>query len=209
MDQLIHTRELAVAIDGPRALDPGITDAIAALFFPQMPQIGRQAGIVGPEVPVPQDATAQDRLRGAMGRDRVADAGLDEAVRAKGHSGRRVMLLAARDDERSAGELARAARLSPLAASPHLTLVREVGLMTMRVDAKRRLYRVDPSDLALCVKISTSSGRVPWATSRLGPSRIVRARQERRYRHETGGAALHRCSARPRLQAAHAGGPTC
>jgi DNA-binding transcriptional ArsR family regulator len=53
------------------------------------------------------------------------------------------MLLCARDEERSASELAEAARLSPSAASPHLKVLREVGLMHMRIDAKRRLYRVD------------------------------------------------------------------
>jgi DNA-binding transcriptional ArsR family regulator len=45
--------------------------------------------------------------------------------------------------ERTASELAAAAGLSPSAASPHLKLLREVGLLKMRVDAKRRLYRVD------------------------------------------------------------------
>jgi DNA-binding transcriptional ArsR family regulator len=45
--------------------------------------------------------------------------------------------------ERTASELAAAAGLSPSAASPHLKLLREVGLLTMRVDAKRRLYQVD------------------------------------------------------------------
>lgn len=69
MDQLIHTWDLAVAVDGSRVLDPDVTEAIVAMFLPQMPQIGRQAGIVGPEVTVPEGATAQDRLLGAMGRD--------------------------------------------------------------------------------------------------------------------------------------------
>jgi DNA-binding transcriptional ArsR family regulator len=53
------------------------------------------------------------------------------------------MLRLARDQERSASELAEVAGLSPSAASPHLKLLREVGLMHVRVDAKRRLYRVD------------------------------------------------------------------
>ena len=60
-----------------------------------------------------------------------------------GHPGRRAMLRLARDGERSATELAEAAGLSPSAASPHLKLLREVGLMHVRVDAKRRLYKVD------------------------------------------------------------------
>ncbi len=78
----------------------------------------------------------------------MTDASLDDAVRAMGHPGRRAMLRSARDAERSASELAEAAHLSPSAASPHLKLLRETGLMQMRVDAKRRLYRVDPSRLA-------------------------------------------------------------
>jgi DNA-binding transcriptional ArsR family regulator len=57
------------------------------------------------------------------------------------------MLRLARDGERSATELADVAGLSPSAASPHLKVLREVGLMTMRVDAKRRLYRVDAERL--------------------------------------------------------------
>ena len=50
--------------------------------------------------------------------------------------------------ERSASELAVAAGLSASAASPHLKLLREVGLLQMRVDAKRRLYRVDFARMA-------------------------------------------------------------
>jgi DNA-binding transcriptional ArsR family regulator len=53
------------------------------------------------------------------------------------------MLRLARDEERSASELADIAGLSPSAASPHLKILRETGLMHVRVDAKRRLYRVD------------------------------------------------------------------
>jgi DNA-binding transcriptional ArsR family regulator len=68
---------------------------------------------------------------------------LDEAVRALGHPGRRAMMRSARDEERTASELAAIAGLSPSAASPHLKLLRETGLMHVRVDAKRRLYRVD------------------------------------------------------------------
>lgn len=64
-----------------------------------------------------------------------------------GHPGRRAMLRVARDEECSAAELARAADLSPSAASPHLKLLRETGLMHVRVDAKRRLYRVDAERL--------------------------------------------------------------
>ena len=79
---------------------------------------------------------------------RAADS-LDEAMRAIGHPGRRAMLRLARDEERSATELAAVAGLTPSAASPHLKLLRESGLMRMRVDAKRRMYRVDGQRLAV------------------------------------------------------------
>jgi uncharacterized protein (TIGR03086 family) len=68
MDQLVHTWDLAVAIGADHRLDPELVDAIVAMFLPQMPDIGRSAGIVGSEVAVPADASAQDRLLGAMGR---------------------------------------------------------------------------------------------------------------------------------------------
>jgi DNA-binding transcriptional ArsR family regulator len=57
-------------------------------------------------------------------------------------------MLHAAHEERSASELAAAAGLSPSAASPHLKQLREAGLLRMRVDAKRRLYRVDFARLA-------------------------------------------------------------
>jgi uncharacterized protein (TIGR03086 family) len=69
MDQLVHTWDLAVALGADRTLDPVVTDAIVAMFLPHMPEIGRQAGLVGPEFAVADDAPAQHRLLGAMGRD--------------------------------------------------------------------------------------------------------------------------------------------
>ena len=47
------------------------------------------------------------------------------------------------DRERPAPELADAAGLSKSAASQHLKLLRDAGLVTVRVDANRRLYRAD------------------------------------------------------------------
>ncbi|MEX1006860.1 MAG: TIGR03086 family metal-binding protein [Acidimicrobiia bacterium] len=69
MDQLVHTWDLAVAIGADRRLDPELVSACVDMFVPQMPDIGRQAGIVGPEIPVAADASPQDRLLGAMGRN--------------------------------------------------------------------------------------------------------------------------------------------
>jgi uncharacterized protein (TIGR03086 family) len=69
MDQLIHTWDLAVAIGGDRHLDADVVQAVVEMFLPQMPDIGREAGLVGPAVPVPAGASAQDQLLGAMGRN--------------------------------------------------------------------------------------------------------------------------------------------
>ncbi len=80
--------------------------------------------------------------------DNKDDGDLDDAVKAMGHPGRRAMLRLARDGERTATELADAAGLLPSAASPHLKLLKDVGLMHVRVDAKRRLYSVDFERLA-------------------------------------------------------------
>lgn len=69
MDQLIHTWDLAVALGVDRMLDDDVTDAVVAMFLPHMPEVGRQAGFVGPAVDVALGASALDMLLGAMGRD--------------------------------------------------------------------------------------------------------------------------------------------
>jgi DNA-binding transcriptional ArsR family regulator len=73
----------------------------------------------------------------------VSEPALEDSIRALAHPGRRAMLRCVWDDERPATELAAAAGLSPSAASQHLKLLRDVGLVTMRVDSTRRLYRAD------------------------------------------------------------------
>jgi uncharacterized protein (TIGR03086 family) len=69
MDQLIHTWDLAVALGVDRTLDAEVTDAVVLMFLPHMPEVGRQAGFVGPAVEVAAGASPQERLLGAMGRD--------------------------------------------------------------------------------------------------------------------------------------------
>ena len=73
---------------------------------------------------------------------------LDDAVRAVGHPGRRAMLRLVRDEEHTATDLAAAAGLSPSAASQHLKVLRDTGLLDVRVDAQRRLYRANLARLA-------------------------------------------------------------
>lgn len=68
MDVLIHTWDLATATGQDTALDPELVDSCVAMFLPDMPEQGRAAGIIGPAVPIADDATAQQRLLAAMGR---------------------------------------------------------------------------------------------------------------------------------------------
>jgi uncharacterized protein (TIGR03086 family) len=68
MDALVHTWDLATALDVPPDLDAEAVETVVEMFLPEMPEVGRQAGFVGPEVAVPTDAPPQDRLLGAMGR---------------------------------------------------------------------------------------------------------------------------------------------
>lgn len=52
------------------------------------------------------------------------------------------------DGETAAGELAAAFAVSRPAVSRHLRVLRETGLVRVRVDGKRRLYALEPEPLA-------------------------------------------------------------
>jgi DNA-binding transcriptional ArsR family regulator len=58
------------------------------------------------------------------------------------------MLSLVLDRERSSSELASRCRLSRPATSQHLRVLREVGLVTLREDGNRRLYRAEVPRLA-------------------------------------------------------------
>jgi len=60
---------------------------------------------------------------------------------------RRSILDLLRGGERPVGDLVTALDLSQPAISKHLRILREAGLVAMRVDAQRRLYRVRPEGL--------------------------------------------------------------
>jgi uncharacterized protein (TIGR03086 family) len=68
MDVLVHTWDLATATGQDARLDPDVVGACVAMFLPAMPENGRAAGIIGPAVEVAGDASPQDRLLGALGR---------------------------------------------------------------------------------------------------------------------------------------------
>lgn len=71
-----------------------------------------------------------------------------DPVTAVAHPARRTMLRLVVDAERPVSDLAEAAQLTQPAASQHLKVLREAGLVRVRVDGPRRLYRADIDGLA-------------------------------------------------------------
>ncbi len=61
---------------------------------------------------------------------------------------RRDILDLLRAGEQPVGALVEALNLSQPAVSKHLRVMREHGLVHVRVDAQRRIYRLDPAPLA-------------------------------------------------------------
>jgi DNA-binding transcriptional ArsR family regulator len=60
---------------------------------------------------------------------------------------RRRILDLLREEERPVGDLVRLLAASQPAVSKHLRVLRDAGLVDVRVDAQRRLYRVRPEPL--------------------------------------------------------------
>jgi len=72
----------------------------------------------------------------------------EAALRALADPRRRRMLELAWDRERSPSELAGSCQLSRPATSQHLRVLREAGLVSVRVEKNRRLYRARADRLA-------------------------------------------------------------
>jgi DNA-binding transcriptional ArsR family regulator len=72
---------------------------------------------------------------------------MQEAIDALSHPGRRAMLRLVLDGELPVSELAERVGVSQPAASQHLKVLRDAGLVRGRVDGRRRLYRVDGEGL--------------------------------------------------------------
>ena len=68
MDQFIHAWDLAKATNQEITLDPEMTEVIYGMCVPDIADQGREAGVIGPAVAVPDEASLQDRLMGYMGR---------------------------------------------------------------------------------------------------------------------------------------------
>lgn len=73
---------------------------------------------------------------------------MPDVIEAIAHPGRRNMLRVVLAHEVPAGELANLVGLTQPAASQHLKVLREAGLVQVRADGPRRLYRASPEGLA-------------------------------------------------------------
>ncbi len=70
-DHLLHGWDLARATGGDEVLPAELVEACAA-WFAEREELYRQAGAIGARAPLADDASAQDRLLAAFGRDPAA-----------------------------------------------------------------------------------------------------------------------------------------
>ena len=70
------------------------------------------------------------------------------ALQALAEPNRMAIMSLLRDGERPAGDFVDALPISQPTVSKHLSVLREAGLVTVRKDAQRRLYRLNPAPLA-------------------------------------------------------------
>jgi len=66
-DHLVHAWDLARALGVDDSLDPEAVHAVAEWFEPTE-ELWREAGVIGPRVPVPDDADEQTRMLAMFGR---------------------------------------------------------------------------------------------------------------------------------------------
>lgn len=68
MDQFVHGWDLAKATGQDTVLDAGLTEFAYRMLTSGFADMGREAGFIGPEIVVSDDANLQDRLIAYMGR---------------------------------------------------------------------------------------------------------------------------------------------
>ncbi len=73
---------------------------------------------------------------------------MDELLTVLADPTRREIIALLAERERSAGELVAAFTVSQPAISRHLRVLREAGLVRVRGEGQRRIYRLDPAPLA-------------------------------------------------------------
>ena len=73
---------------------------------------------------------------------------MHQALQALGEPHRMAIIAMLNDGERPAGDFVNALPISQPTVSKHLSVLRAAGLVTVRKDANRRLYSLNPAPLA-------------------------------------------------------------
>ncbi|PWJ46975.1 transcriptional regulator, ArsR family [Quadrisphaera granulorum] len=95
------------------------------------------------------------------------DAGtLDELLRALAHADRRAFVVACRDQEQSAGDLAALSELSLATVSEHLKVLRKTGLLWLERRGRFWMYRTDTALLAEVADQVAQLGGQAWGEKR-------------------------------------------
>jgi DNA-binding transcriptional ArsR family regulator len=89
--------------------------------------------------------------------------GATAVLQVLGEPNRRAILDLLRDGERPVGDLVDRLPLSQPAVSKHLRILKQAGLVEVRAEAQRRLYRVRPEPLAELDRWLTPYRRL-WTT---------------------------------------------
>lgn len=90
-------------------------------------------------------AYSQQSIFACMG---TANTPASDVIEVLAEPNRRRILDLLKDGERPVGELAERLGLAQPTVSKHLRTLRDAGLVEVRVDAQRRLYRIRPEPLA-------------------------------------------------------------
>jgi DNA-binding transcriptional ArsR family regulator len=88
---------------------------------------------------------------------------VEETFEALAEPHRRRILDLLRDEERPVNDLVRLLAVSQPSVSKHLRVLRDAGLVEVRVDAQRRLYRLRPEALRQ-VDVWLQPYRLLWGT---------------------------------------------
>src|ERR1700722_11171584 len=93
-----------------------------------------------------------------------------DAFEAVAEPNRRRILDLLRGGERPAGDLVERLAISQPNASKHLRLLREAGLVSVRAEGQRRIYKIEPDRLAELESWLTPPPLLARAPGRLGPT---------------------------------------
>ena len=120
-------------------------------------------------------------MRAIIGNASHEEIPIDDALKAVADPTRRRILRLVRDGELPAGEIAgHFAAMSRPAVSQHLRVLTDAGLVTVRRDGNRRLYRMRPEGFADAVQFFDEMWADGLERLKIAAERAERAERSRR-----------------------------